>query len=383
VPAPRSVSCAAALAALALLAAAAPASAERYRAKRITSFPGTTYVTSAPGDRGRLFATTRAGQIRVVRRGKTLRRPFLDISGMVRESAQRGLLSMAFAPDYRRSRRFYVVYVTKDDTVQVDEYRRKPRNPDRASLRSRRAILDVGAGGDYHHGGQLQFGPDGYLWVSTGVGDVTGRAPDLGDLHGKLLRIDPAPSGAQPYAVPPDNPFVGVNGARPEIWAYGLRNPWRFSFDRLTGDLTIGDVGERTAEEVDYLRSGTGAGANFGFDVFEGNQQMIPGPVPERYVPPALEHTHSATGRSTYCALIGGYVVRDRRLGGLYGRYLYADLCKRAPRSVLLGASGATADRPVKVRMPRAVSFGEDGRGRLYAVGLNGTVYRLRAAARK
>jgi glucose/arabinose dehydrogenase len=373
----------AALAALTCLLAASPAAAaDRYQKVKVTSFAGTTYVTSPPKGSKGLFATTQPGEIRVIRHGKALKRPFLDITKQVDSRKQRGLLSMAFAPDYKSSGRFYVFYVTKADTVQIDEYRRSPSNPDRAVPGTRRHVLNVGSGGDYHHGGQLQFGPDGYLWISTGVGDFPELSQNLGDLHGKLLRIDPRASGGQPYSVPPDNPFVGASGVRPEIWAYGLRNPWRFSFDRKTGDLVIGDVGEKTAEEIDYLPHGTGAGSNFGFNVFEGNQQMIPGPAPSHYVPPVVEHLHRP-GANGYCAVMGGYVVRDKRLGSLYGRYLYHDLCQQSQRSVKLDSQGAHGDRPVKLHFSLVVSFGQDYRGHLYAVGLNGTVYRLEPVAGK
>lgn len=369
------------LAVLALAVHVAPAqAAPRYVAVQIAKFSQSNYVTAAPGDDRRIFVVSQPGRIHVLRDGKPLKRPFLDITGRVDSAQQRGLLGMAFAPDYARSRRFYVVYVTKADTVQLDEMRRARRSPNRAA-RTRRAVLNAGHAGDFHHGGHLAFGPDGLLFMSTGVSDRPALAQDLGDLHGKLLRIDPRTAGA-PYRVPPDNPFVGVSGARPEIWAYGLRNPWRFSFDRRTGDLALGDVGEHAQEEIDFLPRGSGGGANFGFNVFEGSAQMIPGPLPERYVPPVISHGH----RQAYngiCAVIGGYVVRDRRLRGLYGRYLYHDLCHQNYRSALLSAGRARGDGIVKgLRVPQTVSFGEDNRGRLYAATLGGRVFRIDPARR-
>jgi glucose/arabinose dehydrogenase len=307
----------------------------------VASFAGATYVTAPPKAKGRLFVTTRDGRIWQIRHGKVVKRPFLDIRKRVMFSDQRGLLSMAFAPDYARSHRFYVFYVTRKDTVQIDEWRGKHR----------RKVLNAGAGGEFHHGGQLQFGPDGDLWISTGIGDDPSRSQDPADLHGKLLRIDPT-----------------AEGAKPEIWASGLRNPWRFSFDRKTGDLVIGDVGEKTAEEVDYLPADTPAGSNFGFDLFEGNEGS--GPAPASYVPPLVEHLH----KDGFCAVMGGYVVRDKSLRGLYGRYLYGDLCKKRQFSLDLHTG---KERPVKTGLPEVVSFGEDARAHLYAVGLNGTIYRL------
>jgi glucose/arabinose dehydrogenase len=379
----RSITRAAALAVVCCVLAAAPAAAAgRYRAVKIASFNGTTFAATPPTGTARLFVTTQPGVIRVIRHGKKLKRPFLDITRQVDSKVQRGLLSMAFAPDYSRSGLFYVFYVAKSDTVQIDEYRRSPSDPERAAPGTRRHVLNVGAGGDFHHGGQLQFGPDGYLWMSTGIGAFPERAQNLGDLHGKLLRINPRASGGAPYSVPADNPFVGVDGARPEIWAYGLRNPWRFSFDRLTGDLVIGDVGEKTVEEVDYLPHGMGAGSNFGFDVFEGDQQMIPGPAPASYVPPVIAHHHTS-GATGYCAVMGGYVVRDRSLGSLYGRYLYHDLCQRTPRSAQLRSDGAHGDSSVNLHISKVVSFGQDNRGHLYAIGLDGGVYRIEPAPKK
>ena len=345
----------------------------RVGTQRIGKFKDPVYVATPPKGGG-LYVVERAGRIRVVRRGKLLRLPFLDIARDVMATEQRGLLSIAFAPDYARSGRFYAIYTANDDTVRVDGFRRSA-NAYRAARASRRPLLNIGRAGPFHHGGQLQFGPDGMLYVSTGVSDDAGLAQDLGDLHGKLLRIDPRPSGELPYSIPPGNPFAGTAGARPEVWAYGLRNPWRFSFDRVTGDLALGDVGEATAEEVDFLPRGAAAGANFGFDVLEGDAKLLPGPVPAGYVAPAILHRHRAKRRA--CAVIGGYTVRDRSLRGLYGRYLYNDLCSPDLRSAILGPGGARDDRRLRLRIPTVVSFGEDNRGRIYGIGIDGVVHRL------
>src|SRR3954469_24551961 len=288
--------------------ATATAASPRFLVKPIATFTEPTYVTGPPSGR-RLFVVERRGRIRIVRRGKVLRRPFLDMSKTTMTALQRGLFSMAFAPDYARSGRFYVEYVRgPGDTVQLDEFRRSASDPNRAAPSSRRHVLNVGHGGDYHHGGQLQFGPDGYLYMSTGVSEHPEWGQDLGNLHGKILRIDPRAAGDRPYTVPAGNPFAFTAGARPEIWAYGMRNPWRFSFDRRTGDFVLGDVGADTAEEVDFLKRGI-SGANFGFPIFEGRRQMIPGAVPPHYVAPVIQHLHHP---HPYCAVTGGYVVRDR-----------------------------------------------------------------------
>jgi hypothetical protein len=169
------------------------------------------------------------------------------------------------------------------------------------------------------------------------------------------------------------NPFVSRRGARPEIWAYGLRNPWRFSFDRVTGDLVIADVGQDTEEEIDFARRGAGRGANYGWNIFEGRRRFHSGSA-RKAVRPRVVHDHSAG----YCSITGGYVVRDRSLGSLYGRYVYGDLCKSALRSVKLGRNGgASGDKRAGVSVPSLVSFGEDAHGRVYAVSLDGGVFRL------
>jgi glucose/arabinose dehydrogenase len=372
-----SVPAAITLALVALAAAlllAAPAGAARFPTRLVGAFDKPTYVATPPEGRGQLFVVERRGVIRVLRNGKKLKRPFLDIRGTTMESVadQRGLFSMAFAPDYAQSRRFYVMYVHTGDIVVIDEFRRSKKSGWRAAPGTRRRVLTVGAGGDFHHGGQLQFGPDKMLYASTGVGDRPQRAQDLGDLHGKILRIDPRPAGPRPYTVPPGNPFAFTAGARPEIWAYGLRNPWRFSFDRSTGDMVIGDVGENRYEEVDFFAAGAAAGANFGYPDFEGRHPFLSSSPPDRYVAPVIEYPHG----DGYCAVMGGYVVRDRSLRGLYGRYLYADNCKGVLRSAVLGASGASGDHTVQ-QFGGPVSFGEDNRGHIYVINSNRGVFRI------
>ena len=223
-------------------------------------------------------------------------------------------------------------------------------------------------------GGQLQFGPDGMLYVGLGYGRDPDSSQDLSRLTGKLLRIDPWPAGGLPYRIPADNPFAGRPGVSPEIYASGLRVPWRFSFDRRTGDLVIGDVGETRFEEIDFVRRGRAAGVNFGWPLFEGRRRTRAG-SPSGLVSPVLVRRHPRRGCA---AIIGGYVVRDRALRGLRGRYLYGDLCQTRLRSVRLGTPQASGDRaePLTVRFP-LVSFGEDARGHLYAVSMAGAVYRL------
>ncbi len=344
------------------LAAAQPSTAASHLvAQRIGRFAEPVYLTAPRADRSRVFVVERHGRIRVVRNGRKVRRPFLDITRRVLIESQqatedqRGLLSMAFAPDYARSGRFYVAYTGLDDQLRVDELRRSS-DPNRARPSTRRTVLVAGHAGPYHHGGQLQFGRDGLLYVSTGVSDRSSRAQDAADLHGKLLRIDPRAAGA-----PVD------------VFASGLRNPWRFSFDRRTGDLAIGDAGDSLAEEIDYLPRSAGGGANFGYDLFEGTRQVLPGPPPQRYVPPMIEHLHSRG----WCAVVGGYVVRDRALRALYGRYVYGDFCLGRLHSARLRAGTTPAPRRESISISALSSFGEDSRGRLYALSLLGPVYRL------
>jgi glucose/arabinose dehydrogenase len=225
-----------------------------------------------------------------------------------------------------------------------------------------------------HNGGQLQFGPDGYLYIGVGDGGSEGDPHNYGQntgvLVGKLLRIAPLPDGG--YTVPRDNPFVGKPGRRHEIWAYGLRNPWRFSFDRQTGDLTIGDVGQNTEEEIDFARAGHGASANYGWSIFEGDLRYKHGSAPGA-IKPVIVGRHS----DGYCAIIGGYVVRDHALRALYGRYLFGDNCKPQINSALLSAGRARDNRATGLSVNSLSAFGQDSAGHVYAVSLAGPVYRI------
>ena len=364
------------LPALALLAAGASSAgaAVRYELRAIGTFKEPMIVT-APRKSKRLFVVQRHGHIRLFNRGKRIKRPFLNISKQVRTDYQRGLLSMAFAPGYSRNGRFYVMYVDRNDDVKLDEFRRMKGRPNRADPSSQRTVLNVGRGGMFHHGGQLQFGPDGYLYMSTGVSDFPQWAQHLHRLHGKILRIDPRRRGDLPYTVPSDNPYVGAPDARPEIWASGLRNPWRFDFDPRTGGMAIGDVGEVTAEEIDYIPRGHKA-ANFGFPIYEGNEKMTSAPTPPGYVPPAISHSHGKP--DNFCAVMGGFFVRDKSLKTLYRRYLYADMCTSSFHSAVIGKSGVARKRRLEnFAILGPISFGEDSRGRVYTMGQTGPIFRI------
>jgi glucose/arabinose dehydrogenase len=362
-------------------ASAAPSArpaARGVKLTRIGTFASPTYVAQAPGDVRRLFVVEQGGRIRMVRDGRVLARPFLDITRLVVSGGEQGLLSMAFAPDYAASGRFYVHYTDVNGDVRVVEYRRAA-SPDRADARSARLVLLQRHPQPNHNGGQLQFGPDGLLYVGFGDGggehDQHGRignGQDLGTLLGKILRIDPHPVNGRAYTIPPNNPFVGHRGMRPEIYAWGLRNPWRFSFDRATGDMTIADVGQDTIEEVDFRLSGTARGVNFGWRAYEGTRVEDPTLHIHGDVKPVLEYTH-AHG----CAITGGYVIRDPRLPSLAGRYVYGDFCAGDLLSARLSQHGSSTHHALGLHVASLSSFGEDDRGRIYAVSLNGPVYRL------
>jgi glucose/arabinose dehydrogenase len=356
------------------------------RLVRVGSFENPVDIVSPPDDDSRLMVVEQTGRIMVLRGGRTLSRPFLDLRSDIAYGGEQGLLSVAFPPDYRRSGRFYVYYTNRGAADnRIVEYRRSASNPDRADASSARLVLAMPNLEANHNGGLMLFGPDGLMYVGTGDGGgandqhgARGNAQDLGSLLGKLLRIDPRASGGRPYRIPSSNPFVGRAGARGEIYAYGLRNPWRFSFDRRTGDLAIGDVGQDQVEEVDFVRRGRGRGANFGWRVFEGNRRNVPGELAPGAIGPVIVHRHS----EGWCSVTGGYIVRDPTVPSLFGRYVYGDFCEGRVRTARLRAGRAVPDRPLDLRgVPSISSFGQDNRGRVYVVSLAGPIYRLAAPA--
>jgi glucose/arabinose dehydrogenase len=350
----------------------------------VGTFSAPTYVTAPPGNTRDVFVVERGGTVRIVRDGATLAGAFLDLGALPTEG-ERGLLSMAFSPGYAANGLFYVYYTAPGTgAITIAERRRDPANPDRADPAYARVLLTIPHDQQSNHnGGQLQFGPDGMLYAGTGDGgsggdpagngqNLTSRTPAVVNgvnhdpLLGKLLRLDPA-AGA-----PASNPFPAP--AR-EVWAYGLRNPWRFSFDRGTGDLVVADVGQTSFEEVSLVRAaaGGGRGANFGWSVFEG-AHTFPGGAPASPDPnvvfPVIEESHAAG----WCSITGGYVVRDPGLPELAGQYVFGDFCRGEVNAAVLGAS---APRSLGLTVPSLTSFGEDGCGRVYAISLNGPVYRL------
>ena len=367
---------------LALLCAAPAAAAPGL--EPVASFAAPTYVTSPPAD-PRLFVTERAGVVRVVGKdGAVKPEPFLDISSQTTTVGERGLLSIAFPPDYTASGLAYVFVTPADGSLQIREFRRSPGDPDRAEPGAGRLVLSQ-AHSQFrnHNGGQLQFDAGGLLYAGFGDGGGSGdpdqNGQNLDTLLAKLIRIDPRQTaGGAPYSVPPGNPFAGSVPGRDEIWAYGLRNPYRFSFDRQTGDLWIGDVGEGTREEVDMAAPGAG-GQNYGWRCYEGT---IPTPAidtpcePDGHVPPLFDLDRQEI--ADICSITGGYVVRDPGLPTLAGRYLYGDFCRPAIQSASANGRPGTA---TGLSVNRLGSFGEDACGRLYTVSLSGPVSRIHDGA--
>jgi glucose/arabinose dehydrogenase len=361
---------------------AAPARASGQVAlKKIGSFDHPVYVTGAPGAPKLLFVVEQSGRIAVLRDGRRLAKPFLDISRLVSFEGERGLLSAAFPRDYATSGRFYVYFVDRSGNIRIDEFHR--RTAIRADQRSRRSVIEIDHPvNSNHNGGQLQFLGD-LLYFGTGDGGAAGDPPNNAQnkesLLGKLLRIDPRPSGGRPYSVPSSNPLVGRPG-RDEIYSYGLRNPFRFSFDTTSARqprIAIGDVGQNRFEEVDYATVSRASGANFGWDAFEGfspyREENGGTPDPGGTVKPIFAYRHSRGG----CSIIGGYVVADRSLPGLRGRYVYSDYCDGELRSLVPHLGRAGGDRKLGVSVDEPSSFGVDDRGHLYVTSLAGPVYRL------
>jgi glucose/arabinose dehydrogenase len=351
--------------------------------KKVGTFDEPTYVTGAPGFPKLIFVVEQPGRVMVMRGGRKLSYPFLDIRGLVQDGGERGLLSIAFPPDYPQSRRFYVYYTDNAGNIRVDEFKR--RSATRAARASRRSVIEIPHPVNANHnGGQLQF-LGNLLYFGTGdggsAGDPPNNAQNKNSLLGKLLRIDPRPSHGRPYTVPPDNPSVGKAG-RDEIYSYGLRNPFRFSFDTTTADqphIAIADVGQNRFEELDYTTVAAASGANFGWDAFEGfhryEEENSGTPDPGNTTKPIFAYPHSRDGGS--CSIIGGYVVGPGGPPALRGRYLYTDYCSGVLRSLVPHPHGASGDRRLGLAVTSPTSFGEDDRGRIYVCSQQGTVFRI------
>ena len=353
----------------------------QYRLELVASgFARPLYLTGAGDGSGRLFVVEQAGRVWIVRDGQTLPAPFLDISPLVSTSAnERGLLGLAFHPDYAATGVFYVHYSARrpDGDTVLARYRVSPDNPDLADPGSAEVILTLAQPYANHNGGQIAFGPDGYLYLGLGDGGAAGDPLNAGQtpdtLLGKILRLD-VDSGPT-YAVPPDNPAFTVNSAlAPEVWAWGLRNPWRFSFDRATGDLYIADVGQNLIEEINFQPADSPGGENYGWRVFEGTRRFTNEREPAYHVPPIFEYTH-AEG----CSVTGGYVYRGAALPELDGVYFFGDYCFGRVWATRRGPDGAFQTRVFLPDTDLTISsFGQDDAGELYLVDHGqGRVFRL------
>jgi glucose/arabinose dehydrogenase len=344
----------------------------------VGSFSSPVYVTAPAGD-ARLFVVEQAGRIRVLRAGRAAA-TFLDITPLVGSGGERGLLSMAFAPDYATSGLFYVDYTDTNGDTRIAEYRVARGNADRADPASRRELLKVGQPYPNHNGGLVLFDPSGKLLVGLGdggsAGDPDNRSQNLGDLLGKVLRIDPRPSGGRAYGIPSDNPFAGRSGARGEVWAYGLRNPWRFSFDPGTGDLYLADVGQNAVEEVDVVPPNRQSGANYGWSKFEGDTRFKAGSLTPGG--PVVTAVHTYGHDAGRCSVTGGVVYRGS-VAALRGRYLFADYCSGDIWSFAAGTAPRPAVSRLAIRGGTPVSFGVDGHGEVYIASASGEVWRITA----
>ncbi len=323
---------------------------------------------------GRLFILEQAGRVRILQDGDLLADPFLDISAKVGCCGERGLLGLAFHPLYTENGAFFINYTDLDGNSVIARYQVTPDDPNRANRDSETVLLYVNQPYGNHNGGSVVFGPEGYLYLGLGDGGSANDPHDYGQntsvLLGKILRIDV--DEGELYAIPPDNPFVN-GGGLPEIWAYGLRNPWRFSFDRLTGDLYIGDVGQNQWEEVDYLPVGSLPAANFGWSYREGEHEFKGSPpIGVQLIDPVAEYTH-AQG----CSVTGGFVYRGSDLPEWRGVYLYGDYCSGNVWGLLHTPEGDWQNALLFQTGTQISSFGEDQNGEVYLLDYAGTLFRL------
>jgi len=339
------------------------------------------YVTHAGDGSGRLFIVEQPGRIRVVQQGRMLEAPFLDLTDLVRYGGEQGLLGLAFHPSYKANGRFVVNYTRRPDGATVVAEFRVSAQPNVART-AEKQLLVIPQPYANHNGGMVEFGPDGFLYIALGDGgsggDPGNRGQNTNELLGKLLRID-VDRGA-PYGIPKDNPFAADRGpvrrslgegGRPEIFAYGLRNPWRFSFDRQTGELWAADVGQNAWEEIDIIKRG----GNYGWRTMEGAHCFSPrdGCARDGLILPVVEYAHEK-GR---CSITGGYVYRGARLPALHGAYLYGDYCSGEIFSLTNGAQRTLLATGLQI-----ASFGQDEEGELYVVGHGGTIHRIVEARR-
>jgi glucose/arabinose dehydrogenase len=350
---------------------AAQAEPPKLKAERVADLEGALSLAVRPGDAG-LYVAQKSGLIRVVRNGRAAPEALVDLTEEVSVGYEQGLLGIAFNP---AGDRLYANYTDTAGDTRIVEW--EVDGGGRIRQGSRRELLFVDQPFTNHNGGHLQFGPDGFLYIALGDGgsggDPRGNAQRLDTLLGKILRIDPRPDGDKPYRVPADNPFLGRSGARGEIWAYGLRNPWRFSFDP-DGRLWIGDVGQNSVEEVDVSPAGSKGGENYGWNRREGLRPFRGGERPAGAVDPVHEYP-----TTDGCAVTGGVVYRGRSITGLVGTYLFADFCNGKVKG-LVGGDGGRRMVDLDLEVPSLASFGEDGAGEVYVLSLERGLLRLAAA---
>lgn len=337
-------------------------------------------ITNA-GDE-RLFGIEQLGRIWVIENGEELDEPFLDISEFLPAEvfsgaySEQGLLGLAFHPDYQENGLFFINYTETDGTTVIARYRVSADNPNVADPATATVLMRVEQPFNNHNGGQLAFGPDGYLYIGLGdggdQGDPFGNAQNLGSLLGKILRID---VNAELYTIPPDNPFVGVEGAMPEIWAYGLRNPWRFSFDMYTGNLFIADVGEWLWEEVNFQPASSTGGENYGWEYYEAEALRDETPPDVHIHMPVITYAHSEG-----CSISGGYVYNGLSMPELYGVYVYGDYCSGKIWTAYPNSAGIWESELFMVTGYQISSFGMDMNDELYLVDYKGGIYRLERA---
>jgi glucose/arabinose dehydrogenase len=331
------------------------------------------YLTSPSGD-ARLFVVEQGGRIRIIENGQLLPAPFLDLAGRISSGGERGLLSMAFHPEFASNGFFYVNYTDPGGDTRVERYR-VSTDPRSADVTSATPILTVDQPFANHNGGLLKFGADGMLYIGMGDGgsggDPQGHGQSLASLLGKLLRIDI--DAGDPYGIPTDNPFAGSTSARQEIWASGLRNPWRFSFDRATGELYLADVGQNRYEEINVV-AGSTAGVNYGWNVMEGMHCFQATTCTQTGLTlPVLEYEHPDG-----CSVTGGYVYRGSVIPGLVGHYLYSDFCAGWLRSFRYANGRVNDARDWAIGdIGNVMSFGEDDAGEVYILTAGGRVYRI------
>ncbi len=336
------------------------------------------YLT-APASDPRLFIVQQWGLILIIRNGKVLSRPFLDLSRQVSRGSERGLLSVAFHPDYAHNGTFFVNYTDENGDTRVERYS-VSADPDVADPASMKPVLFVRQPYANHNGGLVLFGPDGMLYIGMGDGGSHGdphhNGQNLGTLLGKMLRIDV--DHGSPYAIPRDNPFVGHEGVRPEIWAYGLRNPWRFSFDPVAGSIYIADVGQNDWEEIDVAPARS-SGLNYGWNIMEGNHCFHSRTCDQRgLILPVLEYGHDQG-----CSVTGGLVYRGREIPSLRGHYFYGDYCSGWVRSFRYQTGRVIERRDWPVPQDLQISsFGQDAAGELYVISLDGRIYKIAPVGR-